>query len=163
MVGLLRSFCTSFNCTIFYLFQSLFLEKAYSILLSNNRNVMDITTKGVTYCSSTNKIKTCLFCRILNKQESANIVYEDMKYVVFETINPATSKHLLVSPREHIQNLKFLRGSEDAGLVREMMEVGKIALGGDGGGAQFCFHVPPFNSIDHLHMHAIGKVLGRVV
>mmetsp|Transcript_11079 Transcript_11079/g.18594 ORF Transcript_11079/g.18594 Transcript_11079/m.18594 type:complete len:156 (+) Transcript_11079:130-597(+) len=40
----------------------------------------------------------------------------------------------------------------------ELVEVGKIALGEEhANDALFCFHVPPFNSIDHLHLHAIAS------
>lgn len=38
-----------------------------------------------------------------------------------------------------------------------VIKVGKKALKDDGEGAKMCFHIAPWNSIDHLHLHAIGR------
>ena len=112
--------------------------------------------KGVTY-GPRGEIQSCLFCRILSKQEPACIVYEDDEFVAFKTIAPATENHLLVCPRKHIQNYMSLSGPSGARLVRSLVDTGRIALGADADGAQWSFHIPPFNSIDHLHLHAIGQ------
>lgn len=120
---------------------------------------MDIIKKGVTYDSVNGAVKSCIFCRIASKDEPATIVYEDSQFVVFKTIAPATKKHLLVTPKEHVKNLDSLSGPSDAAMVREMIKIGKIALGEDAVGAHYSFHVPPYNSIDHLHLHAIGASL----
>lgn len=117
---------------------------------------MDIIKKGVTYDAVTGAVKSCLFCRIARREEPGTIVFEDSQFVVFKTIAPASSEHLLVTPRKHIRNLKSLSGPKDAALIREMIEVGRAALGVNAKGAHFSFHVPPYNSIDHLHLHAIG-------
>jgi diadenosine tetraphosphate (Ap4A) HIT family hydrolase len=117
---------------------------------------MVYTIKGVTY-DDQGKVVDCIFCRISKKIEPATIVFEDDCFVVFKTTSPATFLHLLVSPREHIQNAAMMSGPNDAKLVRRMIEVGKIALGEFSADAHFCFHIAPFNSIDHLHMHAIAK------
>ncbi|KAJ1416464.1 HIT-like domain-containing protein, partial [Ochromonadaceae sp. CCMP2298] len=102
-------------------------------------------------------VTDCLFCRIQKREEQGTIVFEDEDFVVFKTIKPATHTHLLVTPRRHIRDLDSLQGAEGAALVREMVAVGKIALGQYADDAQFCFHVPPFTSIDHLHLHAIAQ------
>lgn len=117
---------------------------------------MDIIKKGVIYDATSGAVKSCLFCKIATREEPGTIVFEDSKFVVFKTINPASTKHLLVTPKKHIQNLEALKGPADAALVREMIKVGVVALGDQAEGAHYSFHVPPFNSIDHLHMHAIG-------
>ena len=118
---------------------------------------MDIVKKGVVYDATTGAVKSCLFCKIATRDEPGTIVFEDSKFVVFKTINPASSKHLLVTPKKHIQNLESLKGPVDAALVREMIKIGAVALGDQAEGAHYSFHVPPFNSIDHLHLHAIGN------
>lgn len=114
------------------------------------------TRKGVTY-GPHGEMHSCLFCRILSKQAPGCIVYEDEEFVAFKTIAPATENHLLVCPRKHIQNYLSLSGPSGARLVRSLVDTGRIALGADADGAQWSFHIPPFNSIDHLHLHAIGR------
>eukprot|EP01031_Cornospumella_fuschlensis_P038377 gene38377-46642_t len=114
-------------------------------------------SKGVTYNTRTGEVISCLFCRIQNRQEPGNIAYEDEKYVAFHTIAPATRTHLLITPREHIKSVKSLQGEEGALIVEELVRVGRIALKEHADDALYCFHVPPFNSIDHLHLHAIAQ------
>lgn len=81
---------------------------------------------------------------------------------MFKTIKPASKLHLLVTPRKHIQNLDSLIEKKDAKIVEDMIKVGEIAIKiADGRKSssipiQYCFHVPPYNSIDHLHLHAIA-------
>ena len=134
----------------------LVLQSQLSLCLKFPVDRMDIIKKGVAYDSVNGAVKSCIFCEIAKKKEPATVVYEDSGFVVFKTIAPATKNHLLVIPREHIQNVGSLSGPVDAALVRDMIRIGKIALGDDAVGAHYSFHVPPYNSIDHLHLHAIG-------
>jgi len=119
--------------------------------------------KGVTY-NSTGEFADCVFCRIARKDpiEPARVVLDNAKYMTFRPRDPVTNWHLLIVPKEHIQNVASLRkGTNDAQMIKEMVDFAKESLatveGGDGNDAQFSFHVPPFNSIDHLHLHAIGR------
>lgn len=120
------------------------------------------TVKGVVY-GPEGQVISCLFCRIIGREEPGTIVLENSKMVAFKTIAPASSNHLLVVPREHRANVQSLSGKEDINLLNEMKEFAIKALREDGcdgdieSTSQFSFHVPPWNSIDHLHLHAIGN------
>ena len=46
----------------------------------------------------------CPFCRIIAKELSSNIIYEDSDYVCFVDRSPVTTHHYLVAPREHIRD-----------------------------------------------------------
>lgn len=116
-----------------------------------------MTKKGVTYLASTGEVLGCLFCRIQKREEPGTITYEDDSFVAFKTIKPATHLHLLITPREHIKNVDSLTGREGVALIEKLVEIGKVALGKYAEGAQYSFHVPPLNSIDHLHLHAIAS------
>ncbi len=111
--------------------------------------------KGVTYTSS-GSVASCLFCNIIARDEPARIVLENEQFVAFKTIKPYSSNHLLVIPRKHVKNLTSMAGTEDANMIYDMEKFGRIALGKDAIDSQYCFHVPPYNSIDHLHLHCIG-------
>ncbi len=118
---------------------------------------MSRQSKGVKY-NDNGEVVDCIFCRIHKREEPATIVYEDESFVVFKTTSPVTLSHLLVTTREHVHNAVHLSGPKDAEMVKQLISVGKIALGEDHSkDAHFCFHMSPFNSIDHLHMHAIAK------
>ena len=44
----------------------------------------------------------CLFCKIIQKEIPAKILYEDEGVVAFRDINPQAPTHILVIPRKHI-------------------------------------------------------------
>jgi diadenosine tetraphosphate (Ap4A) HIT family hydrolase len=91
------------------------------------------------------------------------IEYEDHRYVVFRTTGRVTEHHYLVTPRKHIKNLKYVKGEEGAKLLYNLKQIGKKVIHEKTNdkavvqGAKYSFHIPPYNSIDHLHLHVIGK------
>ncbi|KAG5588930.1 hypothetical protein H5410_039444 [Solanum commersonii] len=69
-------------------------------------------------------------------------------------------RHYLVIPKQHIPTVKNLqRSSDDFSLVSHMLDVGKSLLHRDAPQSKhyrFGFHQPPFNSVDHLHLHCFA-------
>jgi len=43
----------------------------------------------------------CIFCKIVNKEIPANIVYEDDNFLAFLDINPISPGHSLIIPKKH--------------------------------------------------------------
>ena len=43
----------------------------------------------------------CLFCKIINKENPSEIIYEDEMVLVFLDINPTTNGDTLVIPKKH--------------------------------------------------------------
>lgn len=50
-------------------------------------------------------VPDCLFCKIVNKEIPAEIIYEDDKILAIKDINPAAPIHLLIIPKIHIASL----------------------------------------------------------
>lgn len=44
---------------------------------------------------------SCIFCKIIKKEISAHIVYEDEQFLAFLDIRPLSPGHTLIIPREH--------------------------------------------------------------
>uniref|UniRef100_A0A0D3FYD2 HIT domain-containing protein n=1 Tax=Oryza barthii TaxID=65489 RepID=A0A0D3FYD2_9ORYZ len=69
-------------------------------------------------------------------------------------------QHYLVIPIEHIPTVNNLqRTTEDHQLVSHMLAVGRDLLNRDAPNSEehrFGFHQPPFNSVDHLHLHCLA-------
>ena len=116
--------------------------------------------KGVTYASDKTTVLDCLFCRIIAGKEPSSAITPptpNPNLYAFKTINPATSLHLLISPVKHIKNVDALTPS-DLPLLEEMKAFGASMLTEQQQkDALFVFHMPPWNSIDHLHLHVIAE------
>lgn len=99
-------------------------------------------------------LQPCIFCDV-SVERGFDIILEDDDIVVFRDINPASVHHLQVVPKRHIDNVKSLR-AKDADLVRRMRAAGMKALDLLDAGAdrRLGFHIPPYISVGHLHMHA---------
>ncbi|CAK4114094.1 unnamed protein product [Aphanomyces euteiches] len=102
----------------------------------------------------------CVFC---NPIDPGLILYQDELVVAFQDIRPRAAIHVLVIPKQHIQNTSKLTNSHIA-LVEYMVQVGKTVLADQVDHLQlksprkdhiFGFHQAPHNSVDHLHLHCI--------
>jgi histidine triad (HIT) family protein len=62
----------------------------------------------------------CIFCKIVQKKISANIVYEDELCLGFKDINPVTPVHILFIPKKHITSLDEVY-EEDVNLIGHVL------------------------------------------
>ncbi|KAK9893603.1 HIT-like protein [Cystobasidium minutum MCA 4210] len=103
------------------------------------------------------KAKQCIFCNVTSER-GFNVVYEDDKFTVFTDRSPGARLHLLCVPKEHIDNVKTL-ARKDVPMLNEMQAIGHRLLNESGfepNMQRLGFHIPPFFSVNHLHLHILG-------
>ncbi|XP_035666322.1 histidine triad nucleotide-binding protein 3-like [Branchiostoma floridae] len=103
--------------------------------------------------------RRCIFCTIARGEEpKTTLLHEDERFVAFRDRSPAAAHHYLIIPKEHMGNPATLT-NKDIPLVESLAEVGNKVLQEQGGNMEdkrLGFHWPPFNSIDHLHLHVLS-------
>ncbi|MDO4696990.1 MAG: histidine triad nucleotide-binding protein [Neisseria sp.] len=102
----------------------------------------------------------CIFCKIVNKQIPADVVYEDDEMLCFKDINPAAPVHLLLIPKVHFDSLAHARPEHEALLGKMMMKVPQIAEA-NGLAKGFKTHINTGKGggqeVFHLHIHIMGR------
>jgi diadenosine tetraphosphate (Ap4A) HIT family hydrolase len=126
-------------------------QKIFPYLLDSLISCEEIRQKQQKQMSRT----PCIFCYLDKAKEE--IIYQDNSFIVFRDINPAAKTHWLMIPKEHIGSVKDLKPS-DLEVLQEMRILSSklqeehgltnVVLG---------FHIPPFTSVDHIHLHIIEK------
>ena len=105
-------------------------------------------------------MESCLFCKIVKRELSAKIVYEDDDSVAFEDINPKAPIHILIVPRRHLATLLDASQSDDRLLGHLLLVANNVAR--QKGIAERGFRlVLNCNSeggqvVFHLHLHLLG-------
>ncbi|MDM7203058.1 MAG: histidine triad nucleotide-binding protein [Thermodesulfobacteriaceae bacterium] len=106
----------------------------------------------------------CIFCKIINKEIPAKIVYEDEKVLAFHDINPQAPYHILIIPKKHLATLLDLQ-EEDKDLIGHIyLTINKIAK--DLGFSERGFRVvvnckeEAGQTVFHIHFHVLA---GRVM
>jgi histidine triad (HIT) family protein len=101
----------------------------------------------------------CIFCRIAQGQIPCRKAYEDDELLVFHDINPAAPVHLLMIPKEHVENLMTAEPRHAALLGRMLGLAPRLAREQ---GAADGFRIVINNGPDggqevyHLHVHVLG-------
>lgn len=104
--------------------------------------------------------ETCIFCMIANGNcPHTDILYNDEDIVCFHDIYPGAAHHYLVVPRKHIHSCKSLE-ADDISLVKKMADIARTVLKSknvtDFEDISLGFHVPPYISVPHLHLHVLA-------
>ncbi len=102
---------------------------------------------------------SCIFCKIASGAIPSAKVYEDDAVFAFRDIHPAAPTHILVVPKQHVDNV--LQASAVPGLLDRVMQAAAaiakqegleakgfrlvVNTGSDGG-----------QSVEHLHVHILG-------
>jgi len=102
----------------------------------------------------------CLFCKIINGEIPAEIVYQDEDVLAFKDIKPAAPVHILIVPKKHLASVTEI-SSEDTLLMGKLIMIAKklaedfkisksgykllIRVGKDGG-----------QEVMHIHLHLMG-------
>jgi histidine triad (HIT) family protein len=67
--------------------------------------------------------ETCTFCKIVRREETASIVYEDEKAMAFLSNRPVNTGHTLVIPKRHYENIFEIPTEEAAHLFKIVKNV----------------------------------------
>lgn len=102
----------------------------------------------------------CVFCRIANREASAEIVSQDADVVAFRDLNPKAPTHVLLIPRKHISSVNDVE-PHDAELVGKLFVAARAvaaAAGLNRRGYRLVVNTGADSgqSVHHLHMHLLG-------
>jgi len=110
----------------------------------------------------------CIFCKIVEGELPAKVVYEDDKVMAFHDINPQAPVHVLIIPKEHVPTLNDLEEKHKELLGHIFLVIKKLAkeMGIDESGYRVLVNCnrDGGQEIYHLHFHPLGgKPLGPMV
>jgi len=102
----------------------------------------------------------CLFCKIVNKEINAEIVYEDQETLAILDVHPRAPGHTMVLSKVHAENILdlpeekigpvFLAVKKVTGLLKEKHRPDGFTIGINQGRASG-------QAVDHLHIHIIPR------
>mmetsp|Transcript_508 Transcript_508/g.716 ORF Transcript_508/g.716 Transcript_508/m.716 type:complete len:163 (-) Transcript_508:304-792(-) len=102
---------------------------------------------------------SCVFCKKVSDESDELFLYKDDRLMAFWDRSPAAACHILVCPVVHVPSVRSLQsGPQSTKLVSDMLELGQclVAEHSSNQPTRFGFHMPPFNSVDHLHLHCFA-------
>ena len=102
--------------------------------------------------------KDCLFCKIIRKEISAEVVFEDNNVIAFRDINPQAPVHIVFLPKKHIATLNDV--DEKDMFSNIFSAIKKVAKDKDIDGSGYRI-VANCNSdggqeVFHVHFHLLG-------
>lgn len=100
----------------------------------------------------------CEFCAISNRTSRTRLLYENetTNIIAFRSKDPDCKKHYLITPHLHIKN--YFSPEATCDLIHELQRVCHEMLDEEGikYKRRILFHIPPFYSVTHLHLHCMA-------
>ncbi len=106
----------------------------------------------------------CVFCRIIQGEQAASIVYEDEQVIAFLDTRPVNPGHLLVVPRRHAASLAGLPLELGGRLFQAGMRLAaalrKTGLRCDGVNLYLADGRAAGQEVFHVHLHVVPRFSG---
>lgn len=101
----------------------------------------------------------CIFCKIAQKKQPAEVVYENDALIAFNDIKPKAPVHILIVPKKHIESVAHLE-EDDKELLCNMLftarDIAKTQKIDEGYKLVFNVGRRGGQIIDHIHLHLLG-------
>ena len=104
--------------------------------------------------------KSCPFCKVIKHELDAVIVYEDDDIMAIMDLYPATPGHILVLPKQHIENIYLMPSDLGAHIMTTAIAVAKAIkqqLSPDGLNLIQSNGVVAQQTVPHLHLHIVPR------
>ncbi len=102
----------------------------------------------------------CIFCLIVAKETTADIVFETDETLFFRDISPKAPVHVLGIPKRHISAVAALEESDDAlvgQLLRETAELAtRLNVSNEGFRLIINNGSNAGQAVEHMHVHILG-------
>lgn len=102
----------------------------------------------------------CIFCKIIKGEIPSSKVYEDEYVLAFNDINPCAKIHILVIPKDHIEDVDYLNEANLDSVKHIFKAIKQIAK--DKGLNNSGYRVitnkgkDAHQEVNHLHFHILG-------
>ena len=105
-------------------------------------------------------MKETIFDKIISKEISSEIVYEDDNYLAFKDINPQAPVHILIIPKKRISTINDLN-IDDSKIIGQMILIARDiakSLDIDKSGYRLVFNCNEDGgqTVFHIHLHLLG-------
>lgn len=102
----------------------------------------------------------CIFCKIIDKEIPAQIVYEDEEILAFKDIAPKAPVHIIVIPKKHIEKITEIERQDEAVIGKIYSAINQIAkeqgIAGDGFRVIINCGENGGQEVNHVHFHLLG-------
>ncbi len=102
----------------------------------------------------------CLFCKIINKEIPAEIIYEDDEALAILDVHPKAPGHTMILPKIHAENILDLADEKIQGVfkaVKKVVELLNKSLKPDGFTIGINHGKVSGQTIEHLHIHVLPR------
>ena len=102
----------------------------------------------------------CFFCKIINKEVPAEIIYEDENVIAILDIHPRAPGHTMILPKIHAENILDLPEEKIEGVFRGVKKVTELlnkSLRPDGFTIGINHGKVSGQTIEHLHIHILPR------
>ncbi|HDH31659.1 MAG TPA: HIT family protein [Candidatus Wolfebacteria bacterium] len=102
----------------------------------------------------------CLFCKIINKEIQADLIYNDDDTIGILDIHPVAPGHTMIIPKFHSENILDLPDDKIGAVfsaVKKITEILDKSLNPDGFTIGINHGRVSGQAVDHLHIHIIPR------
>ena len=107
-------------------------------------------------------MENCIFCKIVNKEIPAKVIYEDDLVMAYLDISPISAGHTLIIPKEHFTDLDDIKEETLNHIMKTAKDLKKrIEERLKPDGLQLVQNNGNLQEVKHYHLHLIPNYIDK--